>query len=176
MGGSSCGRACAACPAAPVPAHPPSRWPVLAPPGSALGPLRYAARSSVPLAPPPSLRRPGFRRGSLSAAWAARRRVSPAPCGGRRWPVQPPASPSAVWRSLWPGCGGGSPLGGLAWWLLRSGAPAPPQTAAGWGSRPAAVWSGLPFPAPIAPSVLPPYSSRTPVFRRRASSRRRRLA
>ena len=140
------------------------------------GLLRYAARSSVPLAPPPFLRRPGFRRGSLSSARAARRRVSrplAVVVGGS---FSPPASPSAVWWSLWLGGGGGSPLGacpGACSGLVPRRLPKRRRVR---GSRPAAVWSWLSVPAPITPSVPPLYSSRTPAFRRRASSRRRRSA
>lgn len=84
----------------------------------------------------PSLRRPGLRRGPLSAARAARRGVRSAPCGGRRGLVPappPPRGPSRArpgrWRrgppsGAWPGaCPGLVP-------------PRAPHPAAGWGPWP----------------------------------------
>lgn len=130
---------------------PPPRWPVLAPPGSALGPRRYAARSGRPahpggpsgplcgpLRPRWGLRAPGALLGPLrlSRPRAARRGVPPAPCGGRRRLVPappPPRGPSRArpgrWRrgppsGAWPGaCPGLVP-------------PRAPHPAAGWGPWP----------------------------------------
>ena len=80
---------------------------------SGLGGMRPGPARLAPVRP--SLRRPGLRRGPLSAARAARRGVRSAPCGGRRGLVPaPPAASGALPCSAWV-LAAGPPLGGLAW-------------------------------------------------------------
>lgn len=111
---------------------PPPRWPVVPPGLGGMGPGRR-------LAPPPFLRGPGWRRGSLSAPRAPRRAGSAGPCGGRRRLVRAPRFAFPPWWSLRPSGLGGSPLG--AWFggrpgLVPGACSAPPG---GWGPWPRRV-------------------------------------
>lgn len=101
---------------------------------SGLGGMRPGPARLAPVRP--SLRRPGLRRGPLSAARAARRGVRSAPCGGRRGLVPAPPPPRGPSRA-WPGCWRRGPPSG-AWPGACPGLvpPRAPHPAAGWGPWP----------------------------------------
>lgn len=101
---------------------PPPRWPVLAPPGSALGPRRYAARSGPACAGPALFAPPRLAPGSPVGGAG---RPPGRPVGPLRWSsgagARPPAASGAFPCPAW-ALAAGPPLGGLAWCLPWLGA------------------------------------------------------
>ena len=137
MGGPSWGRASAACSAAPVPARPPSRWPVLGPFGlcarafCGMRPGRWCLRPRRPFcAAPASAGVPYRRRGPPAAGSPGPLRCLSLACSAPPLRRRLSGGPFGLVAAA------GPPLGGLPWWLFRLGAPAAPQTAAGLGLSP----------------------------------------